>query len=181
MRVYFAPLSDSSSRAERLDALTRLISKVGYFEEIKEEGDLVAMENPTWRESEQQLCPLAARASRGLAARVAASTETSVLYNSPRSRSAVSHPRAGAAAWLWPCRIPNRLQSPRPAAWSCPRALSARASTSRPTLPPATGMVVVSHVTGHLAAGMGALPQERQHGAPAFRAKASSSSIQAAS
>ena len=162
MRVYFAPLSDSSSRAERLDALTRLISKVGYFEEIKG-GNLVAIKThfgespnggfvPPW-----QLAPLVASLrERGASPFLA---ETSVLYNSPRS-NAVSHLELARRHGFGDLGIPivmlDGLLGNHERSVELPAGTLCSSVNLAADVAACDHMVVVSHVTGHLAAGMGA-------------------------
>jgi uncharacterized Fe-S center protein len=162
MRVYLAPLHDSSSREQCLAAFERAIGAVGYLERIGR-GELVAIKThfgeaedgnfvPPW-----QLAPLAAAVrQRG---GVPFLVETSVLYKSPRS-NAVTHLELARAHGFGELGLPivmlDGLRGNNERAVELPEGTLCKTVNLAADLAHCDHVLVVSHVTGHLATGMGA-------------------------
>jgi uncharacterized Fe-S center protein len=162
MRVYLAPLDDSSSREQRLAAFERAIGAVGYLDRIKR-GELVAIKTHFGEEREGnyippwQLAPLvAAVRERGAAPFL---VETSVLYKSPRS-NAVAHLEVARAHGFGELGVPivmlDGLRGNNERTVELPAGSLCKTVNLAADLAHCDHVLVVSHVTGHLATGMGA-------------------------
>jgi len=162
MHVYLAPLDDSSSREQRLAAFARVITKVGYLERINR-GELVAIKTHFGEEKDGnyvppwQLAPLAAAVrQRGASPFL---VETSVLYKSPRS-DAVSHLEVARAHGFGELGLPivmlDGLRGNNERAVELPAGTLCKTVKLAADLAHCDHVLVVSHVTGHLATGMGA-------------------------
>ncbi len=162
MQVFHAPLTDSSSRDERLAAFSRAIRAVGYLDAVQR-GELVAIKThfgeaaegnfvPPW-----QLAPLAAAVrERGA---VPFLVETSVLYKSPRS-NAVTHLELafghGFADLGMSIVMLDGLRGNSERTVELPAGSLSKAVNLAADVASCDHLLVVTHVTGHLATGMGA-------------------------
>jgi uncharacterized Fe-S center protein len=162
MQVYFAPLDDSSARGDRLAAFSRVIRAVGYLGELGQ-GELVGIKTHFGEVSEGsfippwQLAPLAeAVRERGA---VPFLVETSVLYKSPRS-NAVTHlelaRRHGFAELGLPIVMLDGVRGNNERTADLPAGSVSKTVNLAADVAACDHLLVVSHVTGHLATGMGA-------------------------
>jgi len=162
MQVYFAPLHDASSREERTAAFDRVIAKVGYLDRVKQ-GELVAIKTHFGEERHGDFVPPWQLAPLGAAVRARGGSpflvETCVLYKSPRN-NAVGHIGLAAAHGFGELGMPvvmlDGLLGNHERTIELPAGALCKTVNLAADVAACDHLLVVSHVTGHLAAGMGA-------------------------